>query len=422
MLLLICWCNLGFSLHLFNVDKLLPTLVNRGLTDPGTSFVRPVLRIGLQCFLWICEARKIKESQSEVNLLCDSGPWCVSSCGPSRLHINTQKHTHQPTVVQTFNERFPPSPSSPPLQFSSCRQCFLFWYSKSFNTTLSCSVACLAQRPIHTPSALTVKTVWAQKTCLKHKQKKERKPVSLPPYMPCSNPLPPALTSSPLPHLHFLLVCLCQQNFRPWLLRMNFETVWVTFVHLRVCLSGIGENLKKTKNFPFCPPLCASMWELLSPSSWTLTFDQTLIKSLVVVVKRGSYVGTGEAPLSTHSQCFIYGPLHFWLWWLQYLSSYLNCIFKDFIQYLHAIQYELIFLCQFFFFYFLFNCLDFGMFCHYYSQTNMPVEFILGVKCCYWDVPCMFLCIMIPMTAEQHEAGVGKCLLDERNFVITLYF
>lgn len=85
------------------------------------------------------------------------------------------------------------------------------------------------------------------------------------------------------------------------------------------------------------------MWEPLSPSSWTLTFDQALIQSLVVVVERGGYVGTWEAPLSTHSQCFIYGPLHFWLWWLQYLSSYLNCIFKDFIQYLHAIRYELIF-------------------------------------------------------------------------------
>lgn len=64
-------------------------------------------------------------------------------------------------------------------------------------------------------------------------------------------------------------------------------------------------------------------------------------------------VDSREAPLSTHSQCFIYGPLHFWLWWLKYLSSYLNCIFKDFIQYLHAIQYELIF---FFFFANLFFC------------------------------------------------------------------
>lgn len=101
-----------------------------------------------------------------------------------------------------------------------------------------------------------------------------------------------------------------------------------------------------------------------------------------------------EAPLSTHSQCFIYGPLHFWLWWLQYLSSYLNCIFKDFIQYLHAIQYELIFLflANLFFFFsvcFLFNCLHFGMICHYYSQANLPVGSFSGRKC-YGDVPCMF--------------------------------
>lgn len=47
---------------------------------------------------------------------------------------------------------------------------------------------------------------------------------------------------------------------------------------------------------------------------------------------------------------------------------------------------------------------------------------ILGVKCCYRDVPCMFLCIMILMTAKQHEAGVGRYLLDDLNFVITFYF
>lgn len=89
-----------------------------------------------------------------------------------------------------------------------------------------------------------------------------------------------------------------------------------------------------------------------------------------------------EAPLSTHSQCFIYGPLHFWLWWLQYLSSYLNCIFKDFIQYLHAIRYELIFFSlPTIFVCFLFNCLYFGMICHYYSQTNVPIGSIFGRKC-----------------------------------------
>lgn len=88
---------------------------------------------------------------------------------------------------------------------------------------------------------------------------------------------------------------------------------------------------------------------------------------------------SSEAPLSTHSQCFIYGPLHFWLWWLQYLSSYLNCIFKDFIQYLHAIRYELIFLFfanSFFLLFvcFLFNCVYFGMICCYIQ--NKYVQWI----------------------------------------------
>lgn len=114
----------------------------------------------------------------------------------------------------------------------------------------------------------------------------------------------------------------------------------------------MGENFKRTT---FLSVLCAPMWELRSPSSWTLTFDRALIWSLVVVAET---VRVGEAPLSTHSQRFIYGPLHFWLWWLQYLSSYLNCIFKDFIQYLHAIQYELSLFCLPTIC-FLFNCLLF---------------------------------------------------------------
>ena len=32
----------------------------------------------------------------------------------------------------------------------------------------------------------------------------------------------------------------------------------------------------------------------------------------------------------------------------------------------------------------------------------------------------MFVCVMIPMTAEHQEAGVGKCLLDELNFITPL--
>lgn len=68
---------------------------------------------------------------------------------------------------------------------------------------------------------------------------------------------------------------------------------------------------------PSCPRLCASVWELfkvLVHELWPLT------SALVAL----------EPYCLPHSRCFIYGPLHFWLWWLQYLSSYLNCIFKDF--------------------------------------------------------------------------------------------
>ncbi len=38
------------------------------------------------------------------------------------------------------------------------------------------------------------------------------------------------------------------------------------------------------------------------------------------------------------------------------------------------------------------------------------------------DVPRMFLCVIILMTAEHHKTGVGKYLLDELNFDITLCF
>lgn len=91
----------------------------------------------------------------------------------------------------------------------------------------------------------------------------------------------------------------------------------------------------------------------------------------------------GEAPLSIHSQCFIYGPLHFWLWWLQYLSSYLNCIFKDFIQYLHAIEYELSFLFANLFFFWFCYLIVFTLACVviFHKQT-CPLNLILA-WCCY---------------------------------------
>lgn len=213
---------------------------------------------------------------------------------------------------------------------------FLFWRFDSFNTSLSFSVACPAQRHVHTPSALTVNAVWARKNVSQIRKKTRG---FLPPYVPCSNP-PPALTSSPVPPSFFSRCASVNRTSGRDYWEWTLQLVWVTFVRLRVCLSSDRRNFK---NQPSCPLLCASMWELLSPSSWTLTFDQALIQSLVVVEKGRLRGDSREAPLSTHSQCFIYGPLHFWLWWLQYLSSYLNCIFKGFIQYLHAIQYELIF-------------------------------------------------------------------------------
>lgn len=129
-----------------------------------------------------------------------------------------------------------------------------------------------------------------------------------------------------------------------------------------------------------------------------------------------------EAPLSTHSQCFIYGPLHFWLWWLQYLSSYLNCIFKDFIQYLHAIRYELIFfLCQPFLFVSYLIVFILAWFVTIIHKQTCPLD-QFSAENVMGDIPCMFLCVMILMTAEHQEAGVGKYLLDELNFDITLCF
>lgn len=55
----------------------------------------------------------------------------------------------------------------------------------------------------------------------------------------------------------------------------------------------------------------------------------------------------------------------------------------------------------------------FGMCCHYYSQTDVRVEPILGVNVVMGTFPVCF-CIMNLMTAEHQEAGVG-CLLDELN-------
>lgn len=140
-----------------------------GLTEPGVSFVRPVSRI---TSFW--KPVTSKESQTEVYLVLDPGPWCVSSCGPSRLHTHTDTYTHQPTVVK--NLEWDPLPASPPSSsVFFLPTVFWFWRFNSFNTLLSVSVACLAQRFVHTPSDLTVYAVWAWKMCLNLKKRKEEK-------------------------------------------------------------------------------------------------------------------------------------------------------------------------------------------------------------------------------------------------------
>lgn len=124
-----------------------------------------------------------------------------------------------------------------------------------------------------------------------------------------------------------------------------------------------------------------------------------------------------EAPLSNHSQCFIYGPLHFWLWWLQYLISYLNCIFKDFIQYLHAIRYEFFFFsfanffCLFFSYLivFILACLSllFTSRCApwIYFRWKMSWGMFPGCFYFYFLFFCVCVCVLILMTTEHQEAG-----------------
>lgn len=110
---------------------------------------------------------------ASVRLILDSGPWCVGSCGPFRLHTHTLRHTHTSPLW------YKPSMSdSPPASLRSSvfslPSVFLLWPFDSFNTSLSFSVACLAQRIVHTPSALTVNAVLAREMRLKQKKKKKK--------------------------------------------------------------------------------------------------------------------------------------------------------------------------------------------------------------------------------------------------------
>lgn len=149
--------------------------------DYRACFVRPVS--------WI----------TSVRLILDSGPWCVGSGGPFRLHTHTLRHTHTSPLWYklSMSDSLPASLRSSVFSLPSV---FLFWPFDSFNTSLSFSVACLAQWIVHTPSALTVNAVLAREMRLKQTKKKEEKPGSLPPYVPCSNPLLPSLLPSSHPH------------------------------------------------------------------------------------------------------------------------------------------------------------------------------------------------------------------------------
>lgn len=123
-------------------------------------------------------------------------------------------------------------------------------------------------------------------------------------------------------------------------------------------------------------------------------------------------------------ECFIYGPLHFWLWWLQYLCSYLNCIFKDFIQYLHAIQYELSLSLFLFFFNLPAFCLVLFNSLHGHvlslSLSKHAGWIYLQHEMFLLETFSMFSCVLL--TVDHQERAVEKRpVLDELNFV-TLCF
>lgn len=124
--------------------------------------------------------------------------------------------------------------------------------------------------------------------CLKKKKKQEEKPGFLPPYVPCSNPPPSCPHFSPCPALIFSRCASVHRtsgrDYWEWTLQLCVSDVCAS-------ASVSVSDRRDFKNRPSCPLLCASMWELLSPSSWTLTFDQALIQSLVVVVEKGRLRG-----------------------------------------------------------------------------------------------------------------------------------
>lgn len=144
----------------FNVNKLQPTLVRCVWTEPRVRLVRPASRITS-----VVMQENPKESQNEVNLHLDSGPCCVSSCGPFRLYTHTHTHSSPLWYEPSMSNSLPPFFSSFLFQPTGF---FLFWRLYSFNTSFF--FCCLAQRHEHTPPALTVNAVWAWKLFLEKKK------------------------------------------------------------------------------------------------------------------------------------------------------------------------------------------------------------------------------------------------------------
>lgn len=121
-----------------------------------------------------------------MNLLLDSGPCCVSSCGPFRLHIHTSPLWYKPSMSNSL-------PSSCVFFLPTV---FLFWRFDSFNTSLF--FCCMPGSATCTQSLCSYCRHCLSTENVSQIRKKNKKRGFLPPYVPCSNP-PPALTSSPVP-------------------------------------------------------------------------------------------------------------------------------------------------------------------------------------------------------------------------------
>lgn len=124
-----------------------------------------------------------KESWTELNHHHDSGPWCVSSCGPSSLHTHT-------------------SPLWYKLSMSELLPASLFSSSPVFQCFDSDALIALILRFIFVACFThSLCPYYKRRVCSENvspETNKKRK--SLPPYLPCSNPLLPSpLSLRPVP-------------------------------------------------------------------------------------------------------------------------------------------------------------------------------------------------------------------------------